>query len=69
MAGYYNPKKDYSKAIEAAKASGKDTSRLERAAERAWEKYPREIAAFAEEKNDIFPKFPGNGNRLFTFSS
>ena len=29
MAGYYNPKKDYSKAIEAAKAAGKDTSRLE----------------------------------------
>ena len=29
MAGYYNPKKDYSKAIEEAKAAGKDTSRLE----------------------------------------
>ena len=29
MAGYYDPKKDYSKAIEKAKASGKDTSRLE----------------------------------------
>lgn len=29
MAGYYDPKKDYSKAIEDAKAAGKDTSRLE----------------------------------------
>ena len=29
MAGYYNPKKDYSKAIEEAKAAGRDTSRLE----------------------------------------
>ena len=29
MAGYYDPSKDYSKAIEEAKASGKDTSQLE----------------------------------------
>ena len=29
MAGYYNPKKDYSKAINEAKAAGKDTTKLE----------------------------------------
>ena len=29
MAGYYDPNKDYSKAISEAKAAGKDTSRLE----------------------------------------
>ena len=29
MAGYYDPKKDYSKAISEAKAAGKDTSQLE----------------------------------------
>ena len=29
MAGYYNPKKDYSKAINEAQAAGKDTTKLE----------------------------------------
>ena len=29
MAGYYDPNKDYSKAISEAKAAGKDTSQLE----------------------------------------